>query len=701
MDDFVDDWEGHGSEQADYQIFWIDFIQKYCGIDKPTKFLKFQVPVEFENSKRFIDVWIPATKIIIEQKSLNKKLDVPEKQSGGAFLTPFEQAKRYDNARGVEDKANWIITSNFNEIWIYNLRFERPENSVVKVSLKEIPNFDWSFLTNPKRAEIYSEELISSAAGSLIQNFRDLFLNTKLTDSEMISLNRFCIQLVFCLYAEDSGLFKKRQFLDYLESLKYKYLPAEFKKYFERLFKRLDTENLPDLVDEILAAFPYVDGELFKDATLEIIDRIQNESNLDQILRTLINASANFNWAKISPTIFGSIFESIMNPETKHAGGIHYTSPENIHKVIDPLFLDELNREFESGENLEALHDKIVNLKFFDPACGSGNFLTETFISLRKLEDRIIQKIGGSIRVSIENFYGIEINDWAVQVAKLALWISEHRMNGGDHFLPLKRNANIIEGNSLSIDWKSVIPDADFIMGNPPYIGYSNQSANKKLEMRKIFEGHKAAGKMDYVCAWFKKASKYMRDSRCEVGFVSTNSICQGEHVGFLWKDLFDDGISINFGWSSFKWSNESLDKKLMAQVHCVIVGFSIFDRKIKLLDGIEVSRINGYLKDAPIVCIESRTESIMDVPKMINGSMSRDGGILIIESEDYDSFVERDPRALKFTRRLIGTEEFIHNLPRYCLWLKYAEPYEIKSIKPTHIELAPLIFYSEIHLPI
>ncbi|MBR1421608.1 MAG: SAM-dependent DNA methyltransferase [Selenomonadaceae bacterium] len=685
MQKFIERWKSLGRENADYQKFWLELIQIFCGVEFPTSFLEFQVPVEFENSKRFIDVWIPSTKIIIEQKSLNKKLDVPEKQSGGAFLTPFEQAKRYDNARAVDQKANWIITSNFNEIWIYNLRFERPENSVVKVSLKEIPNFDWSFLTNPKRAEIYSEELISSAAGSLVQNFRDLFLNTKLTDLEMISLNRFCIQLVFCLYAEDSGLFKKRQFLDYLESLKYKYLPTEFKKYFERLFKRLDTENLPDLVDEILAAFPYVDGELFKGATLEIIDRIQNESNLDQILRTLINASANFNWNSISPTIFGSIFESIMNPETKHAGGIHYTSPENIHKVIDPLFLDELNREFESGENLEALHDKIANLKFFDPACGSGNFLTETFISLRKLEDRIIEKIGGSIRVSIENFYGIEINDWAVQVAKLALWISEHQMNGGDHFLPLNRNANIIEGNSLEIDWKSVIPNADFIMGNPPYIGARIMSKDQKSELQKVFDGWKNLGNLDYVACWFKKASDYIRDSKAEVGFVSTNSICQGDSVGTLWKPFFDDGIKINFARSTFKWTNESPDKKSMAQVHCVIVGFARFDRKIKLLDGIEVENINGYLRDASNVCIVRSEDSLCHMPEICMASMPNDDGNLIIEAEDLDEFIQKDPRSKIFIRQIIGAREYINNIPRYCLWLVDAEPSEIKSIKPIY----------------
>ncbi|MBR1420966.1 MAG: SAM-dependent DNA methyltransferase [Selenomonadaceae bacterium] len=669
-------------EKQDCYPYWTWLIREHCGIANPDEVLDFEVQVQLGDSIGYIDVWISTTKILIEQKSRGRKLDAPEKQSDGSILTPFEQAKRYDNARAVDQKANWIITSNFDEIWIYNLKFERPEKNVVKVAVKDLAEFDLRFLTNPHRAEIYSEELISSAAGSLIQNFRDLFLTIKLSDSEMFLLNRFCIQLVFCLYAEDSGLFKKRQFLDYLASLKYKYLPAEFRRSFERLFKRFDMKDLPELIDDILAAFPYVDGELFKDSTLEIIDRVANDSNLDEILRNLINASANFNWSKISPTIFGSIFESIMNPETKHAGGIHYTSIENIHKIIDPLFLDDLKSEFESGENLDELHDKIANLKFFDPACGSGNFLTETFISLRKLEDQIIKKIGGSIRVSIENFYGIEINDWAVQVAKLAIWISEHQMNGGSNFLSLNRNANIIEGNSLEIDWKSVVPDADYIMGNPPYLGYSMQNANQKSEMKSFFDNNKAAGKMDYVCAWFKKASEYIRDSKVEVGFVATSSISQGEQVGYLWKDMFADGVKINFARSSFRWENESTDRDSMAQVFCVIVGFARFDREIKLLDEKRVKNLNGYLRDAPNVCVESRTKSIEDVPKMITGNRPADGGNLIIESEDLDEFLKRDPRAKKFIKRLVGADEFVQNSPRYCLWLVDAEPSEIKSMK-------------------
>ncbi|MBR1419793.1 MAG: N-6 DNA methylase [Selenomonadaceae bacterium] len=690
MNDFVSLWKdkSKGNEKQDSQIFWISTFKKCWNIADPENEMKFEVPVQVGDSQCYIDVWIPKTRVIIEHKSRGRKLDKVEKQSDGSMLNPFGQAKRYDDHRPTSLKARWIITCNFDEFWIYNLEADRPELHVKKIKLEELPERfgELDFLVDETQSEIKTAEYVSASAGSLVQDFRDLFFDSisEMTPKEITSLNKLCIRCVFCMYAEDSGIFERKIFLNYLKDSRNKSL-ADFKLDLSNLFERLNTETLPKMADPRLRKFKYVNGSLFDGESLEILDRLDGNFDLRGMIDKLIDAAEKNIWSKISPTIFGSIFESIMNPLNRREAGIHFTSEKNIHKVIDPLFLDELNREFDRGENLEKLHDKIAKLKFFDPACGSGNFLTETYISLRKLENRIIEKIGGSIKVSIENFYGIEINDFAVQIAKLALWISEHQMNQSPNFLPLKRQAHIIEANSLSIDWKSVIPDADFVMGNPPYIGYSMQSADQKSEMRSIFEGHRAAGKMDYVCAWFKKASEYMRDSKIESSFVATNSICQGEHVGFLWKDLFDAGIKINFGWSSFRWENETVDRKNMAHVHCVIVGFSRFDRKIKLLDGIEVSRINGYLQDAPNVCIESRNESIMDVPKMIAGNRPADGGNLIIEAEDLDAFIERDPRSKKFIRRLIGAKEFINNIPRYCLWLVNVEPSEIKSIKPIY----------------
>ena len=684
MQNFLEEWKSRGNEKSDSHQFWDAMFRTFWKILNPNELMKFEVPVQVEDSQCYIDIWIPGTRVIIEQKSRGKKLDKIEKQSDGSMLNPFGQAKRYDDHRKTSEKARWIITCNFDEFWIYNLEADRPELHVRKIKLEELPERfgELDFLVDERESEIKTAEYVSASAGSLIKEIRDLFLDSKdeMTPTEIESLNKLCVRLVFCMYAEDSGVFDRKIFLNYLRDLTNKSL-VEVKEDLANLFWRLSLKELPRGIDPRLKKFPHVNISLFDGESLEILDQLDGHFDLRSLIDKLIDAAEKNIWSKISPTVFGSIFESVLQDDTRSGGGIHYTSIDNIHKVIDPLFLDDLNREFESCEDLEKFHEKIARLKFLDPACGSGNFLTESYISLRKLEDRIIEKIGGSIKIKIENFYGIEINDFAVQVAKVALWISEHQMNHTQDF----SKTNIIEGNSLSIDWKSVVPDADFIMGNPPYLGARVMGKDQKSDVQKVFEGWKNLGNLDYVSCWFKKASEYIQDSRCEVGFVSTNSICQGDSVGTLWKPLFEDGIKINFARSTFKWSNESPDKKSMAQVFCVIIGFARFARSKKLLDGVEVNRINGYLMDAPSVCIETRNDSIESVPKMIFGNMANDDGNLIIEAEDLDAFIERDPRSKKFIRRLIGSREFINNLPRYCLWLVDAEPNEIKSIKPIY----------------
>ena len=681
MQNFLEEWKSRGNEKSDSHQFWDAMFRTFWKILNPNELMKFEVPVQLEDSIGYIDFWIPKTRVIIEHKSRGRKLDKIEKQSDGSMLNPFGQAKRYDDHRKTSEKARWIITCNFDEFWIYNLEADRPELHVRKIKLEELPERfgELDFLVDEHESEIKTSEYVSASAGSLIKEIRELFLNSKdaMSESEIKSLNKLCIQLVFCMYAEDSGIFPRKIFLNYLRDLTNKSL-VEVKEDLANLFWRLSLKDLPRGIDSRLKKFPYVNISLFDGESLEILDQLDGHFDLRQLISKLIDAAEKNIWSKISPTIFGSIFESVLQDDTRSGGGIHYTSIDNIHKVIDPLFLDNLNREFETCDDLEKFHDKIARLKFFDPACGSGNFLTETYISLRKLENRIIDQTHGSIQIKIENFYGIEINDFAVQVAKVALWISEHQMNHTQDF----SKTNIVEGNSLSIDWKIVIPDANFIMGNPPYIGARVMGKAQKSDVQKVFDGWKNLGNLDYVACWFKKASDYIRDSRVEVGFVSTDSICQGDSVGTLWKPLFDDGIKINFAWSSFKWANESPDKKSMAQVFCVIIGFARFDRKIKLLDGIEVSRINGYLLDALNVCIENQSESLWRAPAMTLGNMPNDGGNLIIESEDLDEFLKKDPRAEKFIRKIIGAKEFIYNIPRYCLWLVDAEPDEIKSMK-------------------
>ena len=677
MDEFISEWKTRGNEKSDCHPFWIATFKRYWNRVDPEKEMNFEVPVQIGDSTCFIDVWIPKTRVIIEQKSRGRSLEKIERQSDGSMLNPFGQAKRYDDHRKASEKARWIITCNFDEFWIYNLEADRPELHVRKIKLEELPERfgELDFLVDEKQSEIKTAEYVSASAGSLIREIRELFLNSKdvMTESEIKSLNELCVRLVFCMYAEDSEIFPRKIFLNYLRDLTDKSL-VEVKEDLSNLFWRLSLKDLPRGIDSRLKKFPYVNISLFDGESLEILDQLDGHFDLRQLILKLIDAAEKNIWSKISPTVFGSIFESVLQDDTRSGGGIHYTSIDNIHKVIDPLFLDNLNSEFETCEDLEKFHEKIARLRFFDPACGSGNFLTETYISIRKLENRVIEKIGGSIKIKIENFYGIEINDFAVQVAKLALWISEHQMNHTQDF----SKTNIVEGNSLTIDWKSVIPDADYIMGNPPYVGRRYRSKQQAEEISRFFDYKD----VDYVACWFKKAAEFIRDSRVEVGFVSTNSICQGEQVYPIWNPMFEAGISINFAWSSFKWSNESPDKKSMAQVICVIIGFAQFDRKIKTIDENPVKNINGYLMDAPNVAIQTRSKPICDVPLMKTGNMPNDGGNLIIEAEELDAFLKKDPRAEKFIKRLIGSEEFINNTPRYCLWLVDAEPDEIRSMK-------------------
>ena len=428
-------------------------------------------------------------------------------------------------------------------------------------------------------------------------------------------------------------------------------------------------------------------------------------------------ASANFDWSAISPTIFGAVFESTLNPETRRSGGMHYTSIENIHKVIDPLFLDSLRAELSDikavsvnktrDSKLRTFQTKLASLKFLDPACGSGNFLTETYLSLRRLEnevismlhrDQIIMDLGNPIQVSIAQFYGIEINDFAVTVAKTALWIAENQMMKETEdvvhmsldFLPLKTNAYIAEDNALSLDWESVVPkdELNYIMGNPPFVGYSLQGTKQKDDILSIYVDEKGkpyntAGKIDYVAGWYFKAAQLMKGTNIRTAFVSTNSITQGEQVAGVWKPLYDRfGVHIDFAHRTFRWDSEA---SLKAHVHCVIVGFSIaFNTQKRLLFTAErfqeVENINAYLIDAPDVFVESRTKSVCNVPQMVYGNKPTDGGFLFLSSEERAELLSKEPDSAKFIKQIYGATEYINNKARYCLWLVGASPAELRK---------------------
>lgn len=608
------------------------------------------------------------------------------------------------------------MTCNFSSFLVYDM--EHPQSEPEEILLDNLPKeyYRLNFLVDSGDDHLKKELEVSVAAGDLVGRLYDALLK-KYIDPEkeetLKSLNVLCVRLVFCLYAEDAGIFGGRaMFHDYLEGFR----PENMRTALIDLFQMLDTkeEDRDPYEKEELLAFPYVNGGLFSDEHITI-------PRLDDDIRTLLldECSEGFDWSEISPTIFGAVFESTLNPETRRHGGMHYTSIENIHKVIDPLFLTDLKKELNRilaepvkrtrHGHLRAYQEKLAGLRFLDPACGSGNFLTETYLSLRRLENRVIDELTGGqmvlgelanpIRVSISQFYGIEINDFAVTVAKTALWIAESQMMKETEaivhmdldFLPLKTNAFIHEGNALRMDWETVVPKGElsYIMGNPPFVGYSLQSKEQKADILSIYvdekgKPYKAAGKIDYVAGWYFKAAELMEGTAIHTAFVSTNSITQGEQPAGVWKPLFERfGIHINFAWRTFRWDSESNQK---AHVHCVIVGFSADENQQTkyIYDGNlakEASNINAYLVDGPNVFMESRGKPLCNVLPMTTGNRPADGGSLIIEAKDYESFIKEEPGAKKYIKYLTGADEFIKGKKRYCLWLVGASPAEIRKM--------------------
>lgn len=701
---FAEDWKDKGYEKGMSQPFWLSLLRDVYGVEHPEQFISFEEQVHLDHTS-FIDGTIPATKVLIEQKGLGKDLRKPIKQSDGSLLTPFQQAKRYVTELPLSQHPRWIVTCNFGEFNIYDMEQPSGEPEIVMLADLGTEYYRLQFLVDTEDDNIKKEMEISLQAGELVGVLYDEILKQyKNPEDEdtLKSLNMLCVRLVFCLYAEDAGIFGgHNMFHNYLKAIADKDM-NDVRRGLIDLFKVLDTkpEDRDPYMDDALAAFPYVNGGLFANENIEI-PRF-NEKIVDVLLN---NASADFDWSDISPTIFGAVFESTLNPDTRRAGGMHYTSIQNIHKVIDPLFLDDLKAEFNEikeitvertrKSKLSAFQDKLAGLKFLDPACGSGNFLTETFISLRRLENETIMAMTGGqmvigevlnpVKVSISQFYGIEINDFAVTVGKTALWIAESQMLKETEdivhmqleFLPLKTNAYIVEGNALQIDWESVVPkyELNYIMGNPPFVGFTYMSESQKKDMQVIFPGIK---NLDFVAAWYKLASDYIQGTRIECGFVSTNSITQGETVARLWN-LLD--VKINYAYKTFNWNSEA---KLKAHVHCVIIGFATFDRKEKKLflgDRYSlVNNINAYLCDAPNILISSRNKPLCDISKMVYGNKPADGGNLIIENEDYDDFITKEPQAKKYIRPLLGAVEYLHGKKRWCLWLKGGSPAELKK---------------------
>ena len=712
---FAEYWNDKGYEKGESQPFWLSLLRDIFGIEHPEQFIRFEEQVKIDRRNGFIDGVISSTKVLIEQKSREKDLRKPILQADGSLLNPFQQAKKYIVELPVSEHPRWVITCNFQEFLIYDM--EKPTGEPESIMLKDLAKeyYRLQFLVEEKSELLHREEQISIQAGELVGKLYDAILKQYMKPDDpktLHSLNILCVRIVFCLYAEDAGIFGEHlKFHNYIKKIADKDVD-DVREALIKLFKVLDQplDKRDPYLKADLASFPYVNGGLFADENIEIPNFTQEI--VDLLLR---KASEDFDWSQISPTIFGAVFESTLNPETRRSGGMHYTSIENIHKVIDPLFLDELREELAEikalkvpkirNDKAEAFREKLSKLTFFDPACGSGNFLTETYISLRRLENEALEIINegqimlgfdGIIKVSIGQFYGIEINDFAVTVAKTALWIAESQMlketedivNMSLDFLPLKSYANIVEGNALRTDWESVVPKdkLNYIMGNPPFVGYSLQTAEQKQDILSIYidekgKPYKTAGKIDYVSGWYFKAAELMQNTSIRTAFVSTNSITQGEQVAGVWKPLYDRfNIHIDFAHRTFRWDSEA---SIKAHVHCVIVGFSTApNHKQKQLYSSErfqlVDNINFYLIEAPTVFVESRSKPISDIPCMTTGNRPADGGHLIIEADEYDEFISKEPNSVKFIKKLIGAEDYIKGHDRWCLWLVDANPAEL-----------------------
>ena len=717
---FVAHWTGKGYEKGESQIFWTTLLNQIFGIEHPEQFITFEQQVHLDHTS-FIDAFIPSTHVMIEQKSLGKNLAEGIKQSDGSVLNPFQQAKRYASELPYSQRPRWIVTCNFAEFWVYDM--EQPNGEPQKILLADLEKeyYRLRFLVDAGNEHLKREMEVSFKAGKLVGEIYDL-LQKQYIDADkpetLRSLNVLCVRLVFCLYAEDAMLFgTKTAFHDYLAQ----YQAKNIRRALIDLFDVLDTpENKRDpYIDDALKFFPYVNGGLFSHDEHLIIPQFTDE--LKELI--LAKASDDFDWSEISPTIFGAVFESTLNPETRRSGGMHYTSLENIHKVIDPLFLNPLREEFEvikqslpapkqdfkkrkvyelptsAKQRLLAFQDKLASLTFFDPACGSGNFLTESYISLRRLENKVISvlylgqsvigEFANPIKVDIRQFYGIEINDFAVSVATTALWISEQQMlqetekiaSFNIQPLPLKPYHNIHEGNALRLDWTEVIaPEKlNYIMGNPPFVGTKYQSKEQKEDILAICPDLKP---LDYVTGWYKKAADIIQGTNVKCAFVSTNSITQGEQVAPLWHTL--NNVHIDFAYRTFRWDSEA---DIKAHVHCVIIGFSVgqsTEPKYLYLESGQITvcdNINGYLLPAPSVHIEARRDPIcVNAPKMSKGSQPTDGGNLLLTKEEKDSLLQVSPQFEPYIKRYMGADDLINNRERYCLWLVNCPPNILRS---------------------
>ena len=682
---FSKHWADAKDEDAEAKPFLIDFFEIFGITNK--RIARFEHAVKkFGGKQGFVDLFWPGV-LLVEMKSRGRNL-----------TRAYNQAMDYFDGIRESDLPRYILVSDFARFALTDLE----NGTTLEFSLenlhKEVKNF--GFIAGYTTQIITPQDPINIKAAERMGKLHDALKDIGYAGH---ALEVYLVRLLFCLFAEDTGIFQKRQFQDYLEQHTTED-GADLAHHLATLFYVLNTPEHQRLknLDEDLAAFPYVNGKLFAE-TLP-------PAGFDAAMRTALLSACMLDWSRISPAIFGSLFQSIMDATARRNLGAHYTSEENILKLIKPLFLDALWAEFEKIQRNHAklieFHERLAQLRFLDPACGCGNFLVITYRELRKLELEILKKLHKTdqlleidtlTRLNVDQFYGIEIEEFPAQIAQVALWLTDHQMNlqtsevFGAYFarIPLRHAPTIVHGNALRIDWHDVCPNADYIIGNPPFVGAKFMSAEQRADANAVFGNIKNAGLLDFVTAWHVKATRYMQQHpQTETALVSTNSTTQGEQVGALWGWMLAQGVKINFAHRTFSWTNEARGK---AAVHVVIIGFALHDINSKIIyeyedikgepHAVEAKRINPYLVDATEIFIENRRQPISTIPEIVFGSMANDGGFLILQDDEKENLIKSQPLAAKWIRPFLGAEEFINNKSRWCLWLAGINPSELRTI--------------------
>lgn len=691
---FTKEWEGESRERAEKDTFWNDFFNVF-GISR-RRLATFEEPVKkLNNAQGFIDLFWKGT-LLVEHKSKGRSLDAA-----------FEQASDYFHGIKEHELPKYVLVSDFENFRLYDLDEKTEHSFHISDFHKNIKLF--GFIAGYQKRSFKDEDEVNIAAAELMGKLHD-----QLEDSgyQGHDLEVYLVRLLFCLFADDTGIFEKDTFKEFIE-VKTAEDGSNLGAMLAQLFQVLNTprEKRMSSLDEHLMAFPYVNGKLFEEFLM--IPAFNSR------MREILLQCSSLNWGKISPAIFGSMFQSVMDPKERRNLGAHYTSEKNILKLIKPLFLDELWEEFHkikgNKRQLQEFQMRLGKLKFLDPACGCGNFLIITYRELRLLEIEVVKtlfrfegiKFGEEgyaqvpvhqfLKVDVDQFYGIEYDEFPSKIAEVALWLMDHQMNlrVSEEFglyyarLPLKKSAKIVHGNALRINWEEVVPkeDLSYILGNPPFIGKHLFTVDQQQDMAFIMNGIASGGLLDYVAAWYVLAARYVFDTQIKVGFVSTNSILQGEQAGILWNPLFKNyGVKIHFAHRTFTWNNEA---KGNAAVKVIIIGFACFNVANKLifeysnssefLGSRKVKNINPYLIEGQDIAIMPTGKPICNIPKIINGSKPVDGGNLILSEEQRIEFINSEPLSEKFIKQFAGAEDYIKGKTRYCLWLKDVFPAELK----------------------